>query len=286
MPELPEVETVRRGLEKILVGQKVLDVEIREPKSAVGDFTKAERQKIIRISRRSKMLVVDLDNDYSLAVHLRMTGQLIYRDSSAKQTFAGGHPTESFFNELPDKSTRVIFTLENGSLFFNDQRKFGFIKIIPTNEVRDDSYIKALGPEPFREDSLPTILANVKKRPKSAIKSTLLDQKVVAGLGSIYADEALWLARVHPAQKVGKISDKKLSEIIKFSAEVMNESIKLGGTSFSTFRQVDGGKGEYFSKARAYGREGQPCQRCGTTMVKTKVAGRGSTFCPACQRLN
>jgi formamidopyrimidine-DNA glycosylase len=261
-----------------------LSAEVINPGSVVGDFTKIVGAKVKKIRRFGKMLVLDFSNGFSVMVHLRMTGQLIFRDTSQKQTFAGGHPTQSFYGKLPDGSTRVVFAFEAGKLFFNDQRKFGFVKIVPTPEVEEENFVRKLAPEPFEHKNYKTILENLRRRERSTIKAALLDQHVVAGLGNIYADEALWLAKIHPLTKVGKLSDKKLLGLIKFAAEVMNESIALGGTSFSTFKHVDGGKGKYFDRARAYGQVGKKCQRCGTKMQKIVVAGRGTTFCPKCQK--
>ena len=284
MPELPEVEVVRKGLSGILLGKKVLSVEVINLGSVIGDLTSIVGAKVKKIRRFGKMLVLDFDNNCSAMVHLRMTGQLIFRDAKQKQTFAGGHPTKSFYGELPDKSTRVVFEFKIGKLFFNDQRKFGFVKIAPTSEVEEENFVRRLAPEPFEQKNYRTILENLRRRSGSPIKAALLDQHVIAGLGNIYADESLWLVKINPLTKIGQLSDDKLLGLIKFAAEVMDESIALSGTSFSTFKHIDGGEGKYFDKARAYGRAGQRCQRCGTALQKIKVAGRGATFCPKCQK--
>jgi formamidopyrimidine-DNA glycosylase len=285
MPELPEVETVRRGLSEILPGAKLLNVEIREPKSARGDLNQLTHARAKSLRRFGKMLVIDFDNNFSIAVHLRMTGQLIFRDQKSQNQFAGGHPTDSAMGALPDKSTRVILKFSNGTLFFNDQRKFGFMQIEPTAQIASIPFLQKLGPEPFDANSRAQIVQNIQKHRNAEIKAVLLDQTVIAGLGNIYADESLWLAQIHPATRVAKISVRKLAELIQYAADVMNESIQIGGTTFSDFRNARGEVGEYVDHLRAYGRAGKPCLRCGTAMQKIRIAGRGSTFCPHCQKL-
>ena len=188
------------------------------------------------------------------------------------------------FLELPDRSTRVIFDLDDGGrLFFNDQRKFGWVRAVPRDVA--DGWASAYGPEPMDDDAWPRFRALVRRHPKAVVKAVLLDQTVVAGIGNIYADEALWGARVHPASRVGVLSDRALHRVLNEAADVMELSIELGGSTARNYVDAEGRRGAYLDFARVFHREGLPCPRCGTTIVKTRVAGRGTHLCPRCQRV-
>jgi formamidopyrimidine-DNA glycosylase len=289
MPELPEVETVRRGLERLIVGRQVLDVKVYNQKS----FQAAEpdvsefllKATVLRARRRAKVLIIDLSSGYSLVTHLKMTGQLVFRGD---ETWAAGHPTDSFVAELPDRSTRIEFKLSgDAKLFFNDQRKFGWVKLLPTIEVENIDFLKKVGPEPLSGDPKlgQVFLTNIRRHNNSVIKAALLDQTVVAGIGNIYADESLWAAKVHPATRVRDLSDAKLKNILKQAIAVMTKSIESGGSTMKNYIRADGSKGDYLEKfAQVFRREGQPCRRCGTIIEKIRVAGRGTHICPHCQK--
>ncbi|MBP5674981.1 bifunctional DNA-formamidopyrimidine glycosylase/DNA-(apurinic or apyrimidinic site) lyase [Candidatus Saccharibacteria bacterium] len=281
MPELPEVETIRRGLTKFIKNAKIKKVEVLCEKSFVGPKDLAENQKIKEIRRRGKALLVDLENGITMMIHLRMTGQLIFR---GEESFAGGHPTDSFLNELPDKQTRVIIELENGTLFFNDQRKFGFIKILETSEVEEDKFIKSLAKEPW-DISVVEFTTNLMHHKSAPIKATILDQKVIAGIGNIYADEALFFAKIHPKRETGSLSDKEIEKLLEGAKTVMQRSIDSGGSTMKTYVKADGTKGDYLRLfAKVFRREGEPCENCGTEIEKIRVAGRGTHICPKCQK--
>jgi len=368
MPELPEVETVRRGLEKLIVGKQILDVVIYNegsfdiPNKIFATRTvlvaKVVGAQMIGVRRRAKILIIDLSSNHSLVIHLKMTGQLVHRASviasraqhpfcrnrccgsgATKQSrkykpgslryarddvsgtnWAAGHPTDSFINKLPDRSTRVEFVLsdchpglvpgsnnknvaegdlssdwipgqarndgsDKAKLFFNDQRKFGWIKLLPTNEVENTDFIKKLGPEPLTGDpELPKqFITNIRRRNGTTIKAALLDQTVAAGIGNIYADESLWAAKVHPATRVRDLSDKKLREILQCAIRIMQKSINSGGSTMQSYVKADGTRGNYLEKfANVFRREGQPCPRCGATIIKIRVAGRGTHICESC----
>lgn len=290
MPELPEVETVRRGLEKLIVGLKIVKVECDWPKSlqaAPGDverFLIGARFKAV--GRRAKVLIIDLDSDYSLVVHLKMTGQLVFVGGPS-QRFGGGHPNQSLTGRLPDKSTRVSFSLTDGDqLFFNDQRKFGWIKLLPTSEVVNIDFMKRVGPEPLSPDfSTEQFASRFSRRPNTTIKAALLDQSVIAGVGNIYADEALWGALIHPASRVKDVPAVKLATLYKELRYVLNLSIDKGGSTDRNYVDAEGKKGSYLEFARVFRREGQACPRCGTIIEKIRVAGRGTHLCPQEQRL-
>jgi formamidopyrimidine-DNA glycosylase len=212
MPELPEVETVRRGLDKLIIGRRIKTVVHDTPKSfpndpqAVTSFM--QQANVIAVRRRAKVLLIDLSTHYSLVIHLKMTGQLVYVGDTR---FGAGHPNDSLVNALPDKSTRVtVEFLDTSHLYFNDQRKFGWMKLIPTAEVPDMDFMRRVGPEPLEDDFTPAqFSARFKRRANTSIKAALLDQSVVAGVGNIYADESLWGAKIHPKRLVKTITPKE-----------------------------------------------------------------------------
>ena len=279
MPELPEVETVRRGLKGFILDAKLKHIKVLCEKSFIG---KPVYGRVRDVRRFGKALVIDLDNGYSLMVHLRMTGQLIY---DGEERYAAGHPSENFVAELPNKQTRVVLEFENGVLYFNDQRKFGFIKVLKTEDVEKDAFIRKLAKEPWEMEAA-ELYEKLQKHGRSAVKAVILDQTVLCGLGNIYADEALFRAKIHPARKAGSISLKETADLLKVACEVMDKSIESGGSTMRNYVKADGSRGNYLDLfALVYHRDGEPCERCGMKIEKIKVAGRGTHFCSQCQRL-
>jgi len=286
MPELPEVETVRIGLSKLLPGLTVKSVTHDWPKSFPNAAADVQEflidAKIVSIKRRAKVLLIELSTKYSLVIHLKMTGQLVF---VGKERFGAGHPNDSLVNQLPDKSTRVHFTFTDGSeLFFNDQRKFGWVRLLPTAEVPNIDFMKKVGPEPL--DAAFTwqeFRDRLQRRKNSNIKAVLLDQTVVAGVGNIYADESLWGAKIHPAKLVRDLKDAQIRLLFSELQYVLQLAIDKGGSSNHTYVNAEGKKGSYMDFARVFRREGQTCPRCGSTIIKTRVAGRGTHICPTCQ---
>lgn len=277
MPELPEVETIRCGLAKFIVRDKIKNTKILCAKSFEGQPEKAT---IKNIRRFGKALIIDLDNDKSLMIHLRMTGQLIY---DGKERYAAGHPSENFLAELPNKQTRVIFELENGTLYFNDQRKFGFIKVLDTKEVENDPFIRKLAKEPWQM-SKEEFYEKLQKH-SAPVKATILDQTVIAGLGNIYADEALFRAKIHPKTKAKNLTKKDAENLLEAAKYVMEKSIESGGSTLKDYKKADGTKGDYLDKfAQVFNKKGQSCPRCKAKIEKIKVAGRGTHLCPCCQK--
>ncbi len=292
MPELPEVETIRRGLRKFILGKNITKITVLCEKSFIGPLTLG---KITDIRRYGKALILDLDNGSSLMIHLRMTGQLIY-DGAQKITSAGpiqtenryaaGHPSENFTAKLPNRQTRVIIEFKNGTLYFNDQRKFGFIKVLKTSEVENDAFIQKLAKEPWEMTAM-ELFEKLQKHPNSCIKATILDQSIICGLGNIYADESLFAAKVHPKRKSSTITKKEAEKILIAARNVMQKSIDSGGSTMATYVKADGTKGDYLEKfAQVFRCEGKPCPRCGEKIIKIKVAGRGTHLCPHCQKEN
>ena len=241
---------------------------------------------VTSIRRFGKALVIDLAGGNSLMIHLRMTGQLIYDGAENEARYAAGHPSDNFTATLPNKQTRVILEFEDKStLYFNDQRKFGFIKVLPTAEVEQDPFIRKLAKEPWAMTP-EELHAKLHRHQNSCIKPTILDQTIITGLGNIYADEALFAAKIHPERKCGTITEQETAKLLESARDVMDKSIASGGSTMATYVKADGTKGDYLELfAQVFHRDGQPCRRCGTTIVKTKVAGRGTHLCPHCQTL-
>lgn len=290
MPELPEVETVRRGLSKLIIGQKIIDVQFDWPKgfpNSPGDVKNfLIGAEILSVKRRAKVLIINLDSKYSLVIHLKMTGQLVYRSNDSKTRYGAGHPNDSLIGKLPDKSTRVTIGFKDSKLFFNDQRKFGWMRLLPTIEVPNIDFFKKVGPEPLEDVfKFPQFKIRLLKRKNSNIKSVILDQTVIAGVGNIYADESLFAAKIHPKTIVGDISEAKLRNLYTELRRIMKLSIELGGSTDRNYVDAEGKKGSYLKFAFVFRRDGQPCVKCGTIIQKLKVAGRGTHVCPSCQKL-
>lgn len=289
MPELPEVETIKTGLSKLIIGKKIISLESNWSKSFPNSQKDTDRfligSSITNIRRRGKVLIIELDSKYALLIHLKMTGQLVYRDRDF--AFGAGHPTDSLIGVLPDKSTRVTFEFaDGGRLFFNDQRKFGWVRLIPVIEIANIDFFKKIGPEPL-DDKLDTdtFINHLNRRKNSSIKSVLLDQTIIAGIGNIYADEALWQAKIHPKTLVKDISPPHLKKLFEDIRLVLDLSIKNGGSTDRNYINAEGERGSYLRFANVFRRQNQPCSRCQELIQKIRVAGRGTHICPNCQKL-
>ena len=286
MPELPEVETIRRGLEPLILKKKIVqvDVDTQTRKAFQGDEKDVVDTIVVGLRRRGKALLIDLSNGMTMMIHLRMTGQLIWRGIDERDNFAAGHPSKNFMAELPNSQTRVSFVFEEGALYFNDQRKFGFVKVLSTEKVEEEKFIRELAKEPW-EMTTKELFERCQRHAKAPIKAVLLDQKVIAGLGNIYADESLFYASVHPAKKAGELTEEQVALILEGAISVMMESIDSGGSTMATYVKPDGSTGSYLENfAKVFRREGRDCVRCGETILKTRVAGRGTHYCPKCQK--
>ncbi len=278
MPELPEVETIKRGLKNFILHKKITKIDILCEKSFIGTPPPAT---VTGLRRFGKALIIDLDNGQSLMIHLRMTGQLIY---DGKERYAAGHPSDNFTDNLPNKQTRVVIYFDSGTLYFNDQRKFGFIKVIKTKEVENDAFIKKLAKEPWVMEPN-EFYEKLQRHKSSPIKATILDQTIICGLGNIYADEALFEAKIHPETKSGNLTKKEAEALLNAAKKVMDRSIASGGSTMATYVKADGTKGDYLEKfAQVFRCEDKPCPRCQAKIIKIRVAGRGTHLCPNCQR--
>jgi len=270
MPELPEVETIRGQLVKYLRGHRIEAIQILTAKSFPGDKEKLIGGRVVDMRRFGKVLVGDLDNGYSFLVHLKLTGQLIYDG-------------EKLHNQ-PNNLTRVIFTLDKKArLFFNDSRKFGWIKTEKTSEVEKESFIKKLGPEPF--GLTPVAFGAILATTRRPVKVFLLDQEKISGVGNIYANDALWLARIHPGRPANSLNTSERSELLKALQEVLEKGIKYQGASDQWYLTAEGKKGSYQDHFLTYGKQGVLCPRCQKAkFIRTVLGGRGTFFCPNCQK--
>ncbi|OGI60005.1 hypothetical protein A2814_01660 [Candidatus Nomurabacteria bacterium RIFCSPHIGHO2_01_FULL_38_19] len=308
MPELPEVENLRIGLARVIVGQKILRVEVKKPKliSGKGTVRKASLRKkrefikgikgehFIGVERRAKNLIFKLSHGKILLAHLKMSGQFVYlpatakvgvNKSSYKKLVSGGHPIELSEKELPNKHTRVLFELGRGNLYYNDTRMFGYLLYYKDAKSFElENHFGLLGLEPFSRKFTLKYFRNALKKKKGKIKAVLLDQKIVAGLGNIYADESLFEARIRPDRNSSLLSLSEVSRLQEAIKRIMRRAIKVGGSSVATYRLLDYSRGNYAREHKVYGKKGGKCVRCGKPLQKTKIQNRTTIFCPCCQK--
>lgn len=283
MPELPEVETIRTQLADKLIGRKIISVDIRLPKVFEGSRDQVLGAGIIDVQRRAKIVIIKLGNGENIVVHLKMTGQLVYGNNSAETiSFSQGIPFAGF--SLPAKTTHVIFKLDKGTLFFNDMRQFGWVKIMSNEQLAMIN--KKHGPEPFSKDFTEEYLAKICGHWGRPIKILLMEQSKIAGIGNIYANEALWRAGISPMKRGREIPKDKIVQLFKSIKEVLEMGLKYGGSSAAdeAFVNVLGEKGKMQEHFVVYQKNGQPCPRCGKTITRSTLGGRGTFFCPKCQK--
>ncbi len=272
MPEMPEVETVRRTLLPLIKGKTIKEVTVWYPKIITGDAKEFARQltgkKIENIDRYAKYLLIRLSNNLTIVSHLRMEGK--YRLVK--------------INTKKDKHDHVqIVFQDNSALRYNDVRKFGRMQLIKTGTEREKTGIGKLGVEPNSTAFTVSYLQNGLARKKKNIKNTLLDQSIVAGLGNIYVDEVLWETKIHPLSQANTIPAEKISQLHDNINSLIELAIAERGTTIHTYLDANGKTGGFQKMLQVYGHKGEPCVRCGTPLEKIKVNGRGTTFCPKCQ---
>jgi len=279
MPELPEVETIRLGLQRKIVGLKIKEVELIQPKSFIGDNKILRGKIVLNITRRAKVLGVELSGNLTLLFHLKMTGQIIY---DGGKRFVGGHPTKDMVGKLPNSHTRIIFVFSDDSkLYFNDMRRFGWVKVI-VGKVD----LPNLGPEPLEPAFTWQILkTNLLRHKNMPIKVALLDQKVVSGIGNIYASEACFDAGVDPRRKVNELSDTQFKKLHTGIVKSLKDGIKYGGSTRANFVDSEGKKGYFLDYAFVYGKDKKLCKVCGEIIHKIQLGGRGTYFCQTCQKI-
>lgn len=284
MPELPEVETIRRGLAAALPGKTITKTDVRLAKILQGDPASLAGVTIQAVQRRGKLLLIELVDGRTLAIHLKMTGQLLFKDAAGGLVM-GGHPAQSYLDQLPNKHTRVVFHFSDGSLlYFNDLRTFGYVQIMTAEELREYRFLATLGPEPFSPDFSVAYLRHQLAQSRVAIKSFLLDQVKIAGLGNIYADESLFRAGIHPTRQATSLTPKEVSQLVAAIQQTLTVALEHGGSSERDYLNAIGEKGTYLHVAQVYHRTGQPCPRCpGHSIQRIKVGGRSTHFCSNCQ---
>ncbi|MBY0310139.1 bifunctional DNA-formamidopyrimidine glycosylase/DNA-(apurinic or apyrimidinic site) lyase [Patescibacteria group bacterium] len=285
MPELPEVETVRLQLLYKVRGKIIKNVVVFHKKTVAHDPTFSQKLaglSIANIDRIGKLLIVHFaDSTHHLLAHLKMTGQFLFVDSTGIS--GGGHTMSTTDTTLPNKHTRVAFQFTDGStLYFNDMRLFGYTKLATLEEV--EKARAHFGPEPIAENFDIEIFAKQAKKRNAPIKAILLDQTFIAGLGNIYVDETLFRAGVRPISKGSSLSTPRLRSIARHARDVLSEAIAVGGTTFQHFTDTGGEAGNFTDYLRVFGKQRTPCQVCGTTIIKIRCAGRGTHYCPKCQK--
>lgn len=287
MPELPEVETVRRGLLPAMEGAVIVRAEARRPDLRWPLPPRmAERltgARVTALRRRSKYILADLSTGETLLIHLGMSGRIVISQDTARVAVGAFHHA----HPAPARHDHVIFDLDTGArITFNDPRRFGAMDLAPTSTIADHKLLAALGPEPFGNAFSGPMLATAFRGRRIAVKAALLDQRIVAGLGNIYVCEALHRAAISPLRAAGRISAARLDTLAGAVREVLTDAIAAGGSSLRDYRQADGDLGYFQHAFRVYGREGAPCQRagCAGTIRRVTQTGRSSFYCPRCQR--
>lgn len=281
MPELPEVETVARQLRKVLVGKVIKDVTITKAKSWNGEVERVINSTISGVFRKSKILQIQLSNHQHILIHLKMSGQLIFVDGAKR--VGGGHPTADWTHELPSKHTRVFFTFTDGThLYFNDQRIFGWLRVTAESDVA--AAFAGLAPDIIDAGVTSEYLWERIQKRSLPIKQLIMDNTIVAGVGNIYACDALNLAKISPKRPGKELTKSETERLVNAMKHVVNLGIEMGGaTAHGEYVNVEGLAGKYQDVMRVYGRKGEPCPNCNTLIEKEKLAGRGTYFCPRCQ---
>ena len=283
MPELPEVETVKEGIAPAMAGKVIEKAEVNRPdlRWPFPDNMAARLngKRVLGLRRRSKYILVDLESGETLLIHLGMSGRMLVSGVTIGE-FHHPHPT-------PAKHYHVVFHMEGGArITFNDARRFGAMDLMPTAAQEDHWLIRDIGPEPLSNAFNEAYLIERLKGRNTPIKSALLDQRIVAGLGNIYVCEVLFSAGIHPARKAGKISAARAASLVPLIRQVLSEAIAAGGSSLRDYRQSDGELGYFQHVFQVYDREGETCVTpdCGKTIRRIVQSGRSSFFCPQCQR--
>jgi formamidopyrimidine-DNA glycosylase len=308
MPELPEVENLHLGLEKSILGQKIHEVVINKPKLVSGKGTKriaslVKKQEFVKgvkgevfitIERRAKNLIFKLSNNKTMLGHLKMSGQFVYapfgalnKDGKKLNIITGGHPIELSETQLPNKHSHIIFKLNKGTLYYNDTRMFGYLLYYKDEKsFEKENHFKSYGVEPLSKDFTLKYFTESLKNIKSKIKVVLMDQKIVTGLGNIYADESLFEAHIHPLRPGNSLSKLEIARLHKAIIRILKRAIKVGGSSVATYRLLDNTQGNYAREHKVYGKEGEFCTNCKTKskLKKIIVGDRTTIFCPKCQK--
>lgn len=282
MPELPEVETIRRGLSPAMEGGVILRADVNRPDLRwpfpPGMAERLAGQKVLGLRRRSKYILADLGSGQTLLIHLGMSGRLLLSGNSLGQ-FVHEHPA-------PQKHDHVVLYMDNGArITFNDPRRFGAMDLIATEAADRHKLLRVLGPEPLGDDFHESHLIDALNGKRAPVKTALLDQRIVAGLGNIYVCESLFRARISPRRRAGRIAKPHVAALVPIVRDVLSEAIEAGGSSLRDFRQADGELGYFQHRFDVYGREGEPCrsQGCRAPIARIVQSGRSSFYCGSCQ---
>lgn len=298
MPELPEVESLRRSLVPHVVGQKIQSVVVHKPKlvSSKGTVRRPSSSKkkkferglvgetITQIDRRAKNLIIHFESGKVLLVHLKMTGQLVYQEDGQRLAL-GGHPIEASEHELPNKHSHIIFELERGTLFYNDVRMFGYLLLYDSyDQLTSEQHFDNLGVDPLSEEFTLEVLQSGLSERKAKLKTVLMNQEVVTGLGNIYADEACFAAGVRPDRTCNSLSEAELVTLHAEIQRIIRTAVDQGGSSVANYIMADGSRGTYAREHKVYGKGGKECLVCGNALVKTTMNNRTTVFCLHCQQ--
>ena len=306
MPELPEVENLRQGLKHTILGQRILKIEIRKPKLVSGKGTLRQAstakktefidgiigEKFTSIERRAKNLIFKLSHGKIVLAHLKMSGQFAYKTNKGLKTVEGGHPIELSEKELPNKHSHVIFELEKGTLYYNDTRMFGYLLYFPNEKAFEmENHFEAYGVEPLSKQFTTKYFFEALKNKKGhargragKIKALLMNQKIVTGLGNIYADESLFESKIRPDRSASSISKSEVEKLYKAIIHIMKRAIKVGGSSVATYHLLDDTRGNYAREHKVYGKDGKMCVNCKKPLQKILIQTRTTIFCPRCQK--
>ncbi len=299
MPELPEVENLRIGLEKKIIEQKILKVKVYKPKLVSGkgtlrvssnkkvkEFEEGLKSEIfLEIERRAKNLIFKFKSGKILLVHLKMSGQFVYKELGNDKKIIGGHPIEISEKQIPNKHTHIIFELNKGTLYYNDTRMFGYLLYHPNTKIFEEAkHFELLGLEPLDKKFTPKYLESSLKNKKGKIKAVLMNQEVVTGIGNIYADESLFEAKINPERPAFSLKINEIKLLHKSIVRIIKKAIKVGGSSVATYRLLDESVGNYAREHKVYGKSGEKCPRCLNVLQKTKIQSRTTIFCKKCQK--
>jgi len=298
MPELPEVESLRRSLKPYIIGKTIDSIIVYKPKLVSGSGTirqplehkkqEFETQpigaKITDITRIAKNLIIHLSNGQIILVHLKMTGQLVYQDEKQNKVL-GGHPIQVSESQLPNQHSHIIFKLNQGTLFYNDVRMFGYVLLYPNlDTIYELGHFDKIGLDPFDSNFTPEYLYKNLKTKKSKLKTVLLDQSIVTGLGNIYADEVCFRAGVLPTRIANTLSQKESDQLYQAIVDIIPKAVEMGGSSIANYIMADGSRGTYAREHKVYGKAGKLCVECGQALQKTIINSRTTVFCQFCQK--
>ncbi len=299
MPELPEVENLRLGLEKHILNQKILKVEVYKPKlvSGSGTIRSASKnkqvefisgltgEKFIAVERRAKNLIFKLTHDKIILAHLKMTGQFVYKAKTGTKNISGGHPIEISETTLPNKHSHVIFTLEKGTLYYNDIRKFGYLLYYPNRKsFEKENHFLKYGVEPLEKDFTLKYFSESLKNKKGKIKAVLMAQDIVTGIGNIYADESLFKSKIDPRRSASTLKNAEIKKLHQAIISILKRAVAVGGSSVATYRLLDNSQGNYAREHKVYGKKGKNCPICKKPLSHTLIQTRTTIFCSRCQK--